>query len=74
LRIFDVHYNDADKAQRVHQLSLIVEYINSYTKNDEHGEPPDNDTLLEALQLPDNYDSIIDKAYELYYSRRKTNK
>ncbi|QIW88755.1 hypothetical protein P59_158 [Bacillus phage P59] len=62
-------YNPLNEAVHHARLSFIADYIHKRIQEDEGGEPPDNDTLLEALGLPDKYDTIIDEAYELYYGR-----
>jgi hypothetical protein len=67
--LFKTHFLNADSITQYHQLSFIALAIHQRTEADEHGEPPDTDELLEALQLPDSYSHIVDLAYDMYYSR-----
>lgn len=67
--MFETNYFFANSLTQYHQLCFIADYIHAHTEADEHGEPPDNDTILEALSLPDEYDAVIDEAYALYYER-----
>ena len=50
-------------------VSRIVEFIESRAEEDENGEPPDDDAILEALDLDLDQGYLVDLAYEVYYRR-----
>jgi hypothetical protein len=49
-------------------IQQIHAFIDKRTEEDENGEPPDEDTIVEALDLG-NQEEIVSKAYELYWKR-----
>ena len=60
-----------NEAVHYHTLCFLADYIHKRIEEDENGEPPDNDMILEALGLPDSYDAIIDEAYIFYHPKAR---
>ncbi len=61
----DERERQSDNEQEL--IQLIHRFIDE--RNESDGEPPDEDTIAEGLDLGDDFDSVIRKAYELYWKR-----
>lgn len=69
-----MHWEEEFEAEATQTLiEDIVDLIEERTGEGEGGEPPDQDTIEEALGLSGAYswDDVVNKAYEVYYRRLK---
>lgn len=66
----DRYFEEFMKEEREQEEQEIIKHIHTFIeeRNKEEGEPPDDDAILEALDLGDDYD-IVEKAYELYWKK-----
>ena len=66
----DRYFEELMEEEREQEEQEIIKHIHAFIeqRNKEDGEPPDDDTILEALGLGDNGD-IVEKAYELYWKK-----
>ena len=47
----------------------VIDFIIKRTDEDEDGEPPDEDTVVECMGLSDAHWDLVRKAYDIYWSR-----
>ena len=47
----------------------VIEFITKRTNEDEDGEPPDEDTVVEGMGFSDAHWDLVRKAYDIYWSR-----
>ena len=50
-------------------IESIHEFIDRRIEQDENGEPPDEDTVIEGMGLSDEHWDLVGKAYEIYWRK-----